>query len=275
MKKDYGLKHLFFLALAIITTGLFLISVFTKQKLSTPTSSEELFDSKLITLSSINELSNYVDSVYLKEYMGLFDTMNYVSITSDLVKKRFTYGLSNYSFNDNWVINLLGRVCWSHITAKVKPDDILSAYDGLCSQQTIVFMEVLKRKGLQVRTVGLGFPQGPGHFLCEVSYDGQWHLYDVTKEPVWDRAVNKHESMDYYLANKDSLYLVYENRIEKSELTKIITNVHYGKINEFPAKRMLLLHKLCNVALFGLPILFWYVYYRARKNSKGTHLEAK
>lgn len=260
-------KQGLFLLLAITTTFLMLLS-FTSNNNSVPkTIPDELFESNLLQYNTVSKLGKYADLLYSEQKGSSFDTATYIISASNLVKKRFLYGISNYSFKENWIIVLLGNVCWEHIMAKVGPDEILEGYEGLCSQQTIVFMELAKRRGINVRTVGLGLPQGPGHFICEVKYGGKWHLFDVTKEPAWEKISNKHESLDYYLANKDSLFLVYEHKLKSSELEKIMTNVKYGVENEFPAKRMLLLHKISSVVMFGLPILFLYLFSRERKKS--------
>ncbi len=159
------------------------------------------------------------------------------------------------------------------MSAIVAPNDILKYPYGLCSQQTIVFMELLKRKGIKSRSVGLGYDEGPGHFLSEVYYEGSWHLYDISAEPVWKKIHNHHKSMEYYLNNKDSLYIVYESRMPKPLFDKITEKVVYGKVNDFPAKKMLLFHRFTYVLILFLPVfllsLFFFYYMRERKNNNG------
>ncbi len=251
-----------------VTIGFLLYSKIPQQPVYESKSVNELFDPELIKLNSTETFLKYLDNSYNQNDGQIMDTANYVEELNDLVKKRFFYGIANYTFKENWIANLAARVCWSHISAKVNPEEILKGYDGLCSQQTIVFMELLKMKGIKVRTVGLGFEEGPGHFLCEVNYKKGWHLYDVTKEPDWSKISNKHESLEYFLAHKDTLYMIYENRLERPELEKIISKVNYGKINEFPAKRMMLFQNACKFAGYILPILFLYLFVRERRKIK-------
>ncbi|MBI3519555.1 MAG: transglutaminase domain-containing protein [Bacteroidetes bacterium] len=196
----------------------------------------------------------YTDSVYSKNGSLQFDTAKYVHIISNFTKERFYHGLSNYNLSDNWIAYFLGKLLWSHFSAIVIPDDILKYPQGLCSQQTIIFMELLKRKGIKVRSVGLGYKEGPGHFLCEVYYGGAWRLYDVTKEPEWKKLTNKHLSMDYYLSNKDSLYLAYKSRMPLTVFNKLTERVNYGEVNKFPAEKMLLFHKITKALTYILPI---------------------
>lgn len=192
---------------------------------------------------------------------------------SELIKYRFIHGLSNYSFAENWIAYLSGKLMWSHLSAIVNPEDILKHPEGLCSQQTIVFMEVLKRKGINVRSVGLGYKEGPGHFLCEVNYKGGWHLHDVTLEPQWNRIVNDHKSMAYYLANKDSLYVAYEKRLPREMYTKLTEKVTYGDVNAFPAKKMQIFHQSTLIITYLLPIVFialFFFFQKKNVNKKTT-----
>lgn len=267
MAKNYSLKKWFFLILTVISFSLLVYNLIPQATEVPVNYSGELFEPQMLYLSSVSQFSKYIDTAYALKHGLSFDTTNYVDLVSNIVKKRFLFSVANYSAHENWIINSLGTLFWSHISAKVKPNDILQGYHGLCSQQTIVFMELLMSKGIKVRSVGLGFPEGPGHFLCEANYNGAWHLYDVTKEPAWERIGNKHYSMDFFLENKDSLFMIYDGKMKHNELEKIITNVKYGQINEFPAKRMLLLHKFCDMAVIVTPLFLLFLFIRERRNT--------
>jgi hypothetical protein len=218
----------------------------------------ELYNPELSRLSSVKKLSYYIDSLYaLENFSKKFDTALYVKMSSDVVKRRFYHGLSHYTFSDNWIAALAGKLAWSHFSAIVKPNDILKHSEGLCSQQTIVFLEVLKIKGINFRTIGLGFKKGPGHFLSEVNYNGAWHLHDVTVEPHWEKVMNHHKSMEFYQQNKDSLFSVYQGRLDRNVFSKIMEKVEYGKVNDVPARKMLLFHQITFTLTFLLPIVFF------------------
>ena len=259
----------------IIYVLLFIVSIIpfflTSPNNSNQFDGKELFTPELSYLNSVNKSISYLDSIYLLNHLAVFDTAKYVQIASRFTKERFHYGLSHYSVSENWISYLSGKLLWEHLSAIVNPDDILKHSEGLCSQQTIVFMEFLMRKKINVRSVGLGYSEGPGHFLCEVYYNGGWHLHDVTKEPEWSKIENEHLSMEYYLSNKDSLYRAYQSKLEKSEFNKITERVSYGNVNEFPAKKMLFFHQATYVFTYFLPsvflALFLYSYRKLRKRS--------
>lgn len=219
-----------------------------------PKINHELFESDLVRLNSITKITRYIDSLYQMGH-STFDTASYVNLTSEITAKRFYFGLSNYNFSENWIAYLCGKLIWHHFMAIVEPNDILKYPEGLCSQQTIVFIEILRKKGINVRTVGFGKKEGPGHFLCEVWYDADWHLYDVTKEPVWPENVKKNQSFAYYLNHKDELFWAYSGILSRDHFDKLITNVEYGKVNSFPAKKMLFFHKTTYILTYAIPFL--------------------
>jgi hypothetical protein len=220
-------------------------------------SNKELFNIELTRFQSIDDISAHIDGIYAATHTNKqIDTLAYVKVTSDVIKKRFFHGLSHYSLKENWIAALAGKLLWNHLSAIVEPDDILNHNKGLCSQQTIVFLEILKRKGINTRWVGLGYKEGPGHFLAEISYHGKWHLYDVNLEPKWDRISNHHESMDYYQIHPDSLFITYEGILKRDLFNKIMKKVEYGEVNEFPAKNMLLFHRVTKLFTHLLPIFF-------------------
>ena len=232
---------------------------------------DELFEPVLLKINSIDKAADYIDGQYEAERKSSgFDTADYVKIVSKFTKSRFYHGLSHYNIHENWIAFLAGKLLWSHLSAIVDPNDILKHPDGLCSQQTIVFLELLKGKGIKARSIGLGYPEGPGHFLSEVYYEGSWHLYDISAEPVWKRIYNDHKSMDYYMDHKDSLYVVYDSRIPKDLFDKITQKISFGEINDFPAKNMLLLHKTTKIITYLLPVLFLFMFFLYYKKHKAS-----
>ena len=234
-------------------------------------SSNELYKPELIRLNTIGKFTTYIDSSY-KNNSNVFDTAAYVSLASKLTKERFHHGSSDYRFSENWIIYLCGKLFWSHFSSIVLPDDILKYEMGLCSQQTIVFMDVLKHKNIKIRSVGLGYKEGPGHFLCEVKYNGQWHIHDVSLEPVWSNIANDHLSMDYYLTKKDSLFLVYKSRIPRSTFYKLLEKKIYGDINQMPAQNMAMFHRFTFFLIYFIPslLLFFGVLSYWKKTKKGA-----
>ncbi|MCD6067384.1 MAG: hypothetical protein K0S33_2210 [Bacteroidetes bacterium] len=217
-------------------------------------SKSERYISSLNTVNSLEKAETYVDEQYALEGLKEFDTAVYVKTATRFTKDRFFHGLARYDFADNWICYLSSKIAWDHFSAIVDPDDILDHAEGLCSQQSIVYMELLKKKGIKTRSVGLGYKEGPGHFLTEVFYKGSWHLHDVTMEPQWERVKPDHGSMAYYQQHKGSLFPAYEKRLSKSTFNKIMERVEYGIVDTFPARKMLWFHRITNVITYVIPL---------------------
>lgn len=250
--KSYKIRLFIYLILLSISITPIVFS--TVSNLKNTYKNKELFNVELSRFKSVEDITAHIDGIYsATNSLPQIDTLAYVKATSDIVKKRFYHGLSEYSIKDNWISYVGAKLFWNHLNAIVDPDDILGYSEGLCSQQTIIFLEILKRKGIQTRWVGLGFKEGPGHFLAEVYYHGKWHLYDVNLEPKWEKLTNHHESIAYYKQYPDSLYLAYEGIISRLVYDKIMQRVQYGEVNEFPAKNMLLFHRITKAITYLIP----------------------
>lgn len=94
------------------------------------------------------------------------------------LRLRFVHGFSEYGFHENWSAHLSGYV-WSHLRNPVLPDDILAHRRAACSQQAIVFQEMLRRSGISYATVSF---TGPGHFVTAAYVAGEWRYYDPNIE---------------------------------------------------------------------------------------------
>jgi hypothetical protein len=266
---------------ARILLFLFLLSLFPFalrlfQKPENDIATNEMFNKGLSRLNTSEKMLAYVDSSYASAYGSKQDTATYVLMLSKLVKERFVHGTLNYSFSDNWIAWVCGKLFWSHFSSMVLTEDILKHTRGLCSQQTMVFMNLLKKKGINARSVGLGYKEGPGHFLCEVSYNGAWHLHDVTVEPAWSKIKNHHFDLDYYLGNLDSLYLAYESRLPRSIFYKIMEKHEYGAVNQIPAGHMRLFQYVTETLTYIFPVVFLLLFlYYYKKQSAVKKAESK
>jgi hypothetical protein len=234
-------------------------------------SSIENFQPDLTHINSVEKLLIVTDSLYKTERGEMMDTADYVDVLGKLVENRFRKGLAVYTIESNWIAALLGKTIWSHFSAIVKPDDILKHEEGLCSQQTMVFMEALKRKGIPYRSVGLGFDEGPGHFLCEVRYNNDWHLYDVTLEPVWESTNSSAKSMEYYKQNIKELYKVYDSVIAHESIDVLLKQTKYGKPNVYPASKMLFFHNVSIALVWLTPFITAYLLFLLFRRIKGSN----
>ncbi len=262
MATAFRKKQIILLILFLLTSVPFFVTVPSTNEVHS--SHQELYDPRLGSIKSVNELIRYTDSVVRSEKGDPSrDTILFVRKLSATTKRRFRHGLANYSITDNWIANLSGRMLWAHFLSIVDADDIMKHNEGLCSQQSIVYLEALKEKGIPARSVGLGKKEGPGHFITEVRYGNNWHLYDVSSEPDWKKTTMDHRSMDFYLKNKDTLYKVYESQMSREFFNTVMSEVSYGQVGDFPAKNMQLFHRVTYFITILLPFVFLLLFINA------------
>lgn len=211
---------------------------------------QEEFDSSLVPLNTINKLENYCDSLFTGIY-GQTTTAdyqeNYIKLAGSVIQKRFYWGYSSYSFNDNYLAVLFSKLTHWGYAAPVIPNDILKYPYAACSQQSIVMMELLKKRGISTRKVGFwGKSSKVGHFAFEAYYKNNWHFYDPTLEP--DSAIlNKYEQpgIEFIASNPEVLLAAYKNsNNDENYFLDLFPNYSYGEPDVFPAPNALLVHKV-------------------------------
>jgi hypothetical protein len=70
------------------------------------------------------------------------------------------------------------------MTIQPTPDAVLGSGAGICGHAALTFAAILKRFGLQVRSVQF-YHGASGHIALEVWYGGAWHFYDPTYGAVY------------------------------------------------------------------------------------------
>jgi hypothetical protein len=102
------------------------------------------------------------------------------------VRDRFFHDTSLLSWRENWLAVAAGEY-WINLRVPVQPDAILHHRRAICSQQAIVFMEMLRRAGLHYAAVGMRWPSSDpastGHFAVAAKVDGRWMYFDSDQEP--------------------------------------------------------------------------------------------
>ena len=102
------------------------------------------------------------------------------------VKDRFISGFSYIKPREDWLLTLFGAAFGSGYTVPVDPDDILKHRQAMCSQQSIVFMELLRRYHVRFGAVLFHWPDPMpgerGHFAVAAQIDGVWRYFDSDLE---------------------------------------------------------------------------------------------
>jgi hypothetical protein len=268
-------KYFFYLLflLSFLLSGINLYENFIKTPINSKIErSEEEFDAKLYGLNTLSKVISYVDKQYGSSEIKSTDSLLYANLMARTLRLRFYHGWSRYGFRDNWVLFLM-RPIHKHALGIVDPNDILNYPQALCSQQAIVGMEALKKRGYQYRKVGFYDSQYEnGHFTYEILLKDGWHYYDLDMEPnLHIMESNNRPSIDSLATNDSLRRAAYSNATTeiKDHLIPKYNNNH--PINVFPATNMLLFHRITMFLSYTLwlwiGIYLWRTTKKPKKNS--------
>lgn len=118
----------------------------------------------------------------------------------------------------------------------MRSDDIIENDYGMCSQQSIIFQDVIKDYGFDYGSVGFNAPNFK-HFASAVKVNDDWYFFDSNMEPKYDRT-DPSIFNAVVLADKDVLNSIYVRNIKNNSVsTKGLksTMVALKDINKFPA----------------------------------------
>jgi hypothetical protein len=175
----------------------------------------ELFEPQLGRLGSLNELERYTDSIATAQGISAKDT-GYLLLLEDVIKRRFYHGYSHHPLHQNWVAAVSEYIFGLALSCTVYSNDILQYPHAACSQQVIVLMDILKRKGIAHRSVTFQH-----HYALEAMHNNQWYLFDPNMEPniPWH-----HRSHHLWANNTDYLKPFYPARYSAAQLDYIFGN---------------------------------------------------
>ncbi len=215
--------------------------------------SYEVYNHSLARIKDLKSAGRYIDSIYARQHSH-FDSFLYLQVTKEFVKNKFYHGNAEYSWRENWICWILGKTIWSHFNSKVASKDVIIHSRAMCSQQTMVFTDLMKQKGYSYRYAYL-LSKKRGHFCCEIWQGNEWHFVDVDMEPQWDKikeppniSLEKAISNNYLEKIYDSSYACVK------EVTHVKPSVKYENINKELGGRMKLFQKITQV-------LSWLVFF--------------
>ncbi len=191
------------------------------------------YDSTLVKLNTMSKLEAYCDSMFSANQ----STKTYPGIVADVMRKKFYHGYSYYDMSSNPLAVLFAPIVKNGAEAVVIPSDIVKYPMAACSQQSIVGMQLLRRKGYNVRKVAMWDSINKvGHFTFEAYYDNGWHYFDTNLEPDTEILREyKRPSVDYLARHPDIAMEAYRNSKDAAMLTRLIESYKTGPVNKFPA----------------------------------------
>lgn len=228
---------------------------------------KEEFDPSLHTLNTIDKIVAFCDGQYVeKAHNNNSIKLNeiYPDIVFSVIRKRFYHGYSTYELNNNYMASMLSGVTMEGLDAIVVPNDILKFPYAACSQQSIVFMEILKTKGFPTRKVGFKGKTN-GHFCFEVYYNKGWHFYDPDMEPSTEvLSAYNHPDIAFLVKNPAILLQAY-HQYPKAKTLDIFMNYSYGAVNTFSAPKAMIFQKITKIFSYTIWLLFLFAFILARR----------
>ncbi|WP_460621542.1 hypothetical protein [Hymenobacter tenuis] len=232
---------------------------------------DELYDPRLGDLTSVDKVIAYTDSLTASVDAAHRDSSTFPTLLSSVLRRRFHHGYSYFGPHDIQLASLVAKVTITDLHAIVLPDEILRHAQAACSQQSIVCMAVLRRKGYQVRKVGfLGPKEVGGHFALEAHHNGSWHYYDSNLEP--DSALlAKHNrpSIAALVSDRQLLHQVYAHRLDSTQIASLFPTYQVGEVNASPAPRahaFQLLMKWVTYGAWVVVLLLWGIFSCSLRN---------
>jgi hypothetical protein len=210
-------------------------------------------------LRSVEAVLTYTDSLAAIHNVEP-NSLEYGDLLTEVIKILFYHGYSHYSLKENWIAAMAGKIIWYDLSAIVLPDDIVKYPMAACSQQSIVFIECLRRKGISFRKVAFDH-----HFAVEANFNG-WYFFDPDLEP--DFTSVKRASLQNLL-DENKLYDLYKDSMSPEEVNYYLANPYYGEPNRRPAENATFFHsvtKILSRTIWLLPIAIFLFFAFGRRS---------
>jgi hypothetical protein len=187
------------------------------------------FDPSLMRLNTMAKLEAYCDSFYLANRT----TRVYPGIVSQVVRKRFFHGYSYYNVYNDPIAVMCSPVIKEGLSAIVLPNDILKYPYAACSQQSLVGMELIRKKGFQVRKVTMyDNPTQKGHFAFEAFYDNDWHYFDPNQEPDYEVLKKYNRPSVAFLNEHPDIIAAAYCKKDQQLFQRLLRSSEFGPVNE-------------------------------------------
>lgn len=221
---------------------------------------KEQFNPGLAYINSTEKLIQASDSIAMQKNIPQ-NSLAYAVTVSQIIRNRFYHGFSRYPLSQNWIAAVGERFLGYGLASIVKPDDILKYNFGGCSQQSIVLVEVMKRKNVSYRAIGF-----PHHYATELKFNNDWYFFDPNMEPDIPDSARLERNWNCFA---DSIKKYYDTtRFKDLDWKFGNSSVAHGNINAPTAPNAKLFHtttKYLSKTLWLFPLII--VFYRRKKIS--------
>lgn len=200
---------------------------------------------------------------YIQRQSGTSD-QRVVAGVDAFVRDRFKHGFSYIAGRENWILAAAGVSSPYGLDVPVDAESILKHRHAMCSQQSIVFMQLLEKFGIHYAAVRFSWPNevasDRGHFAVAANVDGIWRYYDSDLEakeaPPVREILNGREIDRTYPGHP---WWVPHMKVAASQGTILMDSVdtHPGPRGRFIQRSTKLLSQLTPLFLAIVAILVW------------------
>jgi len=200
-------------------------------------------------VANIKSLDNFKLIIKNKIEKNNLTGLEIAIFIDNFIRKKFFHGTIHYQWYENWVLFLFNFFLPQfEVNAVIDPNDIMKYNYAMCSQQSIIFQEIIKEYNFDYGSVRFNYPSFK-HFANAIKFNNQWFFFDTNFEPNY----NRYDQKAYHLIiNQDFEFLkeIYNqtdafkgiNEITKDDLSKKMVSL--SDVNNFPAKKGLLFHQI-------------------------------
>jgi hypothetical protein len=232
----------------------------------------EIYDPLVGSIKSLQELKSIIYQVIEENKLSGIEIPIYID---DLLRKKFLHGSSSISLSGNWLLQFIDKTFPAkEITFSLSPNDIAKSNRAICSQQAVLFQELVKEFGFEYESVGFDIPllepvRGDAdnefnHYASAVKVENDWYYFDSNLEPEYDR-----RSSDIYteiLAGESARLSKLYPKYKWAEIKEGM--VYNSNRNVFPAKNGLLIQQISKIISYYGWLVFLvisYLFYRLSK----------
>ncbi|NCP10787.1 MAG: hypothetical protein GW859_02325 [Sphingomonadales bacterium] len=224
------------------------------------------------TKTCIPEIAQFTDEVY-DPSLGNIDTLDKAEFflrgqlakgysdedaaeaIARFLRARFYHGFSEYRICEDWISRFAGFANRQWLSP-IRPEKIMRYKSAGCSQNALVFQELLRRFGISYATVSFWHPW---HRATAAKIDGDWYFFDANIEPHRPRLVSMKE-----LLQGDVLRDMYRGKpgvpgygpsldlgLQFQQAAKL-GKITFTDIDHYPAERGAMAHRIVAwLSVFG------------------------
>jgi hypothetical protein len=239
-----------FLFLIVISIGLLTPNFMDINLYDETTMIRDHYDRNSDSLQTTSDLQKCISNQF-QNLNQSYDTLLFCETISTVIKQRFYHSFTHYRLNENWVAAVAGKLFWKNLSQKVIPDDILKSSNAACSQQGLVFLDILQKNGIEYCTV-----QWKGHFAVCAKINQKWHYFDPDLEP---QILKNERLFDEKFNDTDFLCKLYGHRMSKSEIDELLGTPKLINQNIQPARNAILFHTVTCILSKTLWVFPWMI----------------